>query len=231
MKPGDIIGVSANVLIQGATLDKCSHVAIVANDREVIEILPDGLRKVHYEICIKDCKSAVLYERPDHLQSFLGGVLEEEYMRLESAMTKYSVPRMLYSGFLPIARNVFYAAAIVSLCLMYFYKSPYYIPVAIIFLLYSPGVYLIQRFCSRKHRLKRFGVPEFLLKDLPGEFCSSLVVYLDKKANGVIASRINKNHEPRPSDVVRACLDLGYKAKELKSKKTSQEDTVNCASA
>lgn len=216
MKPGDIIGLSANMLIQGATLDKCSHVAIAANERQVVEMLTSGLRKVDIEVCIKNCKSAAIYERPDGLRDFSADALLEEYKILSRTMTKYSFPRMIYSGLLPVARNISYSVALILLLVIYFYKAPEYAPIAITLFLFSPFIYMAQRFCSRKDRLRRLGIPEFLLKDLPGEFCSSLVVDLDTKANGVIESKINRNHEPRPNDVIRACLDLKYKHKILK---------------
>lgn len=231
MKAGDIVGLSANRLIQGATLDKCSHVAIALNDKMVIEILPNGLRKVSLGKCIEDCRSAALYERPPQLGSLSEDILQNEYQRMHELLTKYSFPRMLYSGFIPVARNGFYVAALISLVLIYRHQAPEYTPITILLLLYSPLVYAIQRFCSRKHRLKRFRIPDFLIKDLPGEFCSSLVVDLDTKANGALSSKINKNHEPRPKDVIQACLDLGYIQKTIKSNKSSQKDALNCTSA
>lgn len=214
LKTGDIIAVSANKLIKLATLSDVSHVAIALNDEKVIEILPSGVRKVSLQKCISDCTAAILYERPMHLAPLDAAILEEEYQKHNSA--KYSFIRMLYSGYIPIARNFFHVAVLISLIYIFSFNAFEYLPISILLAAYSPIVWLIQKACSYKSFLEWLKIPKWLIEDLPGYFCSSLVVDFDTKAKGVIALHIIKNHEPRPNDVVKACEDLKYKAVVLK---------------
>jgi len=217
LKAGDVVGLSSNIIIKVATLDNCTHVAIAINESEVVEILTSGLRRVSLEKCVEGCSGAFLYERPDNLPKLEAEVLESEYKRLKADEVKYSFPRMLYSGYLPISRNFFYGAALVWLVLMYFLGAINYMPLAAMFLLYPLTLYLLPHLRPKIKALERFRCLKWFVKDFSGEFCSSLVVYLDSKAGGTISTQIKRSHEPRPNDVVRACKALDYKVVSLKS--------------
>lgn len=96
--------------------------------------------------------------------------------------------------------------------------QPEYAYISFCFLLYSPLIYLSQNFCARLATEKNQKIPVIgrLFKDIPGEFCSSLVVELDNKSGGQLKAMINKNHEPRPNDVIAACDVLKYTKRKLK---------------
>lgn len=218
MRAGDIIAISKNPFIMGATFSSISHVGIAMNDKEVAEIIPGHLRKVSLNDCIADSKRAYIFERPAAMKSLNVAALEAEYRRLLDTNTKYSKWRMLYSGFLPSARNLMHAGAMVAALLAVSKGQAEYAVYAFGFLLYAPLIYLTQKLCVRLATEKNQRIPIIgkFLKDLPGEFCSSLVVELDNKSGGQLKAMINKNHEPRPNDVVEACTVLKYTKRKLK---------------
>ncbi|MNJ54983.1 hypothetical protein D3C77_504540 [compost metagenome] len=218
MKAGDIIAISHNPLIMGATFSSVSHVAIALNDKEVAEIIPGHLRKISLRDCIGSCRRAYIYERPATMQALNVVALEAEYRRLLDANTKYSKWRMLYSGFLPSVRNIMHGGAMITALMAAWKAQPAYAYYSFYFLLHAPLVYLSQKICARLATEKNQKIPVIgrLFKDIPGEFCSSLVVELDNKSGGQLKAMINKNHEPRPNDVIAACNVLRYTKCKLK---------------
>lgn len=218
MKAGDIIAISKNPFIMGATFSSISHVGIAMNDKEVAEIIPGHLRRVSLNDCIADSKRAYILERPAAMKSLDVAALEAEYRRLLDTNTEYSNWRMLYSGFLPSVRNIMHTGAMVTALMAGFKGQAGYAFYSFGFLLYAPLVYLAQKLCARlaTERNQQLPIIGRMFKDLPGEFCSSLVVELDNKSGGQLKAMINKNHEPRPNDVVEACTVLKYTKRKLK---------------
>lgn len=215
MKAGDIIAISSNKWIKWATVSKWTHIAIAISDELVVEVLfkPNKVRVIKLEECIKNAKEAMLFKRSEALDMEKQKLLSSYVDKLATLHSPYGFGRMFYAGLIPFFRNLFGILAFFAMFLTYLTHRSEIVLFAILFAAFFPLSYLIQKFASRKDfldKLRKLYIPEKWIEDLPGQFCSQLVVDLDAVIGGELHKKIMITHEPRPKDVVDACLKLGY---------------------
>lgn len=220
MKAGDIVATTGNRLIQASTISRWSHVALAIDENNVIEAISCGVVIRPLSECTKKSKSSFIFERPSKLDA-------EEYAKLISYAEdlkkqglKYNWLRAGYSGLPHILKNIFIFLAAINL-----------IGAAISFFIYGDinasytmlllsvistflGIPLskLTGMTNQVNKwLDRINAPAWLKNNVKDQFCSQLVLDVDKKISPSFSGLVRTEHEPRPKDVVYACEKQKWK--------------------
>lgn len=200
-----------------ATLSRYTHVAIAADEKNVYEATLGGVREVSLSTCIGEVSRAWILASPKEYADNDAERLKLEFLTQKESGCKYSYFRSFFAGLEAIANAWFYIISTLIIAWAWLYDETAFLPVSLILLAYFPIVRKV-KLLARSQVIKnnRF-IPQRFTQDIPDKFCSQLVVDLESKINGFILKNIQRPHEPRPCDVVEACIIAGYKRTRIRT--------------
>lgn len=226
MKAGDIVATTGNRFIQASTISRWSHVAIAIDDENVIEAIPSGVVIRPLRECTEKSKNAYLFERPLELDSGERQHLKKYAESLKDQQLKYNWLRAGYSGVPHVLRNMFCFLAAVTLgmaCASFFIwddmqsSYPYFLLSVISIFVGLPLSKLSGNTKQANEWLDRINAPAWLKNNVKDQYCSQLVLDVDKEISPSFSGLVQSMYEPRPKDVVYACERQGWAKQQLGS--------------
>ena len=225
MKAGDILVSSAFSLtswgIRLSTRSRFSHAALAISDKEIIEATPDGVLPVSLDSFTGANNRVLLLERP-------GNLTEEQSSKLRECINQkegsgYNLTRTLNSGFNQFGFNFGLLVLIVFACLFSFIGQWLYLSFFVAAMLLPMGLLYISANPVKSNKLfRRLGVTEKWLIDLNKHFCSQLVFDLDSEIGGGLKEKWKKPSEPRPKDIKKLAIQMGFTPVKIKPNKALQ---------
>jgi hypothetical protein len=225
MKAGDIIVSSACSLtswgIRLSTRSRFSHAALAISDQEIIEATPDGVLPVSLDSFTSENTRVLLLKRPKDLT-------EEQSFKLRECISQkegsaYNLTRTLNSGLNHFGSNISFPILIVFACLLSLIGQWLYLSFFIAAMLVPMGLLYISANPVKSNKLfRRLGVPEKWLIDLSKHFCSQLVFDLDTEIGGNLKEKWRKPSEPRPKDIKKLAIKMGFTPVKIKPNKALQ---------
>lgn len=219
MKAGDIVATTGNRFIQASTMSRWSHVAIAIDDKNVVEAIPSGVVIRSLSKCTEKSKSAYLFERPSELNPEEKEHLNNYAEYLKDQGLKYNWLRAGYSGLPHVLRNgfCFFAAimligASVSFFICGDMNSSYpLLLLSVISIFVGLPLSRLSGMTKQVNEwLDRINAPTWLKNNVKDQYCSQLVLDVDKKISPNFSGLVQFTYEPRPKDVVYACERQGW---------------------
>ncbi|WP_162816455.1 hypothetical protein [Halomonas sp. BN3-1] len=222
MKAGDIIATTGNRFVQVSTISRWSHVAIAIDDKNVVEAIPSGVVIRTLSECTEKSKSAYLFERPSELKPEEQKNLKNHAKCLKNQGLKYNLLRAGYAGLPHLLWNAFcflsvvtFIGGIVTLSVI----DDMEIAVCF-FLLTVISIFIglpLSRLSGMPNQvnewLDRNNAPAWLKNNVKDQYCSQLVVNVDREVSPSFSVLVQSKYEARPKDVVSACKRQGWKKK------------------
>ena len=225
MKAGDIL-VSSDFTFKSwgirlSTRSRFSHAALAISDQEIIEATPDGVLKVSLDSFTGANTRVLLLERPSDLT-------EQQLLKLREYInqkvgSKYNLTRTLNSGLSQFGFNFGFLVLIVFPILFVFIGQWLVLSIFMAAMLIPMGLLYISANPVKSNILfRRLGAPEKWLIDLNKHFCSQLVFDLDSEIGGGLKEQWKKSSEPRPKDIKKLAIQVGFKPVKIKPNKALQ---------
>jgi len=219
MKAGDIVATTGNRFIQASTISRWSHVAIAIDDENVVEAIPSGVVIRSLSKCMEKSKSAYLFERPSELESEekkhlikYAEYLKDQGLTYNWLRAGYSgLPHALINGFCFLAAVTLIGAS-VSFFIWDDMKSSYpLLLLSVISIFVGLPLSWLSGMTKQVNKwLDRINAPAWLKNNVKDQYCSQLVLDVDKKISPSFSGLVQSRYEPRPKDVAYACERQGW---------------------